>query len=70
MIDRLKGECNMQTPGHTIHGQPNDEGSDSWSIGNDSSRLRGSGSKRKMIAQGYKTRGLKGMDKENQLEKG
>ena len=52
----------MQTPGHTIHGQPNDEGSDSWSIGNDSSRLRGSEPTRKKIALGYKTQGLEGAD--------
>ena len=62
MTDVLEGECDTQTPGQTTHGQPNDEGSDSWSIGNDSSRLRGSGSKRKMIAQGYKTQGLEGKD--------
>ena len=26
MIDRLERECDTQTPGHTIHGRPNDEG--------------------------------------------
>ena len=27
MTDRLEGECDMQTPGQTTHGKPNDEGS-------------------------------------------
>ena len=67
MTDQLERKCDMQTPGHTTHGQPNDAGSaqgwkDSGSIGNDSSGLAGSGPKEKKIAQGYKTQGLKGMD--------
>ena len=63
MTDRLEGECNTQTPSQITHGRPSDESSvkswkDSGSIGNDSSRLAGSGPKGKRIAQGYKTRGL------------
>ena len=59
MTNRLEGECDAQTPGQTTHGRPNDEGpakswKDSGSIGNDSSRLTGSGPKGKKIAQGYK----------------
>uniref|UniRef100_F6HBW2 Uncharacterized protein n=1 Tax=Vitis vinifera TaxID=29760 RepID=F6HBW2_VITVI len=62
MTDRHEGEgeCDMQTPGQTTHGRPNDEGlaqgwKDSGSIGNDSSGLPGSGLEGKMIAQSYKT---------------
>ena len=67
MTNRLKGECDMQTPGQTTHGRPNDESSaKSWknsgSIGNDSSGLPGSRPKGKRIARGYKTQGLEGMD--------
>ena len=52
MTDRLEGECDTQTPGQTTHGRPNDESlakswKDSGSIGNDSSRLAGSGPKGK-----------------------
>ena len=52
MIDRLERECDTQTPGHTTHGRPNDEGSaqvwkDSGFIGNDSLGLLGSGPKEK-----------------------
>ena len=54
MTDRLEGECDMQTPGQTTHGRPNDESSakswkDSGSIGNDSSGLAGSGPKGKRM---------------------
>ena len=67
MTDRLEGECDMQTPGQTTHGKPNDEGSaqggkDSGSIGNDNSGLPGSGPKGRKRAQGYKTQGLERMD--------
>ena len=65
MTDRLEREYDTQTPGQTTHGRPNDEGlaqgwKDSGSIGNDSSRLPGSGPKRKMISQGYEAQGLRG----------
>ena len=67
MTDRLEGECDTQTSGQTTHGRPSDESStkswkDSGSIGNDSSRLAGSGPKGKRISQGYKTQGQEGMD--------
>ena len=75
MTDWLEGECDTQTPGQTTHGRPNDEGSaqgwkDSGFIGNDSSRLPGSGPKGRKIVQSYKTQGLKGKDSSGLLGSG